>query len=67
MILVDAGDRTDLSFDLRLEFADTLRRAGLVAGIDDATIPDKLHASQKYRACFGPSVFFGKIAIFKAR
>ncbi len=50
MILVDAGDRTDLSFDLRLEFADTLHRAGLVAGIDDATIPDKLHASQKYRA-----------------
>ncbi len=48
MIYVDAGVRSARSFDTRLVFTETLRRAGLAAGIDDATLPQTLHRSQKY-------------------
>jgi len=50
MILVDAGARSEQSFDTRLVFAETLRRAGMKTGIDDTTLPGTLHRSQKYEA-----------------
>lgn len=50
MILVEAGTRDEQGFDTRLVFTELLRRAGLMAGIDDSTLPESLHRSQKYEA-----------------
>lgn len=48
MILIDAGQRTDQSFEARLIFAQSLRRAGYPAALDDRTLPERLHRTQKY-------------------
>lgn len=48
MIYVDAGQRNDQTFEARLIFAQSLRRAGVPATLDDRTLPEKLHRPQKY-------------------
>ncbi len=48
MIIIDAGQRTDQSFEARLIFAQSLRRAGYPAVLDDRALPDPLHRTQKY-------------------
>ena len=50
MILVDAGQRDARSFDARLVFAMGLHHAGFSVALDDRTVPDTLHRTQKYEA-----------------
>ena len=48
MIFIDCGQRTDQGFEARLIFAQSLRRAGYPAALDDRTLPETLHRSHKY-------------------
>ncbi len=48
MILIDAGERNDHTFDSVLVFASQLAAQGYSVGIDERTLPDTLDRHQKY-------------------
>ena len=50
MIFIESGKRDERSFDSRILFATSLRRAGFPVAIDDETIPDNLHRNQVFEA-----------------
>lgn len=50
MILIEAGERTDRSFDAKLLLATQLASRGRAVVLDDRTLPDRLERHQKYAA-----------------
>ncbi|WP_413868140.1 glycosyltransferase [Albidovulum sp.] len=50
MILIEAGERSDRSFDAKLLLATQLSARGHRIVLDDRTLPDKLERYQKYEA-----------------
>lgn len=50
MILIEAGERTDRSFDAKLLLATQLAARGHAVVLDDRTLPDRLERYQKYEA-----------------
>ncbi len=50
MILIEAGERSDRSFDAKLLFATQLAARGHRIMLDDRTLPDRLERYQKYEA-----------------
>lgn len=50
MILIEAGERTDRSFDAKLVLAAQLAARGHRVVLDDRTLPDRLERYQKYEA-----------------
>ena len=47
MILIEAGERSDRSFDAKLLFATQLAARGHRIMLDDRTLPDRLERYQK--------------------
>lgn len=50
MILIEAGERSDRSFDAKLLFATQLAARGHRVVLDDRTLPDRIERYQKYEA-----------------
>lgn len=50
MILIEAGERSDRSFDAKLLFSTQLAARGHRVVLDDRTLPDRIERYQKYEA-----------------